>query len=60
MTTTAAAQRAGVSDTIIKRWLKRGDVQGRKERGWWTVDEASLEAYLARPRTTGRPLKEKP
>ena len=58
MTVFEASQKAGVSDTVIKRWLKRGDVRGRKEHGQWTVEAASLDAYLNKPRLRGRPRKE--
>lgn len=59
MTVKDAARRAGVSATIIKRWLARGDVAGEKTDGGWEVDMLSLERWLKnRPRLRGRPRKQ--
>lgn len=57
MTVTEAAARAGVSATIIKRWLDRGDLLGEKHGKSWTIDAKSLELYLGKPRLNGRPRK---
>jgi transposase len=59
MTVKDAARRAGVSATIVKRWLARGDVAGEKRDTGWEVDMLSLERWLKeRPKLKGRPKKE--
>jgi len=57
VTVTEAAARAGVSATIIKRWLDRGDLRGEEHGKSWTIDAESLELHLGKPRLNGRPRK---
>lgn len=56
---TEAAQQAGVSGALVRRWLMRGSVLGRKAGGRtcaWLVDAASLTAYAATTRKRGCPV----
>ena len=58
MTVRQAMELADCSDTLIKRWLKRGDIKGRKVGGEWVIEGASVRAFLNKPRGKGRPRKE--
>ena len=56
---TEAARLAGVSGTVIRRWILRGNVLARKPTGQtcgWQVDRVSLAAYAAVPRKRGCPV----
>ncbi len=55
MTTKEAATKAGVTETLVKRWLKRGDVLGTKTGRSWDVDAESLRVFLGKPRLRGTP-----
>lgn len=55
-----AAASAGLSETLIRRWVSTGRVAGIQVSRKWFVDEASLRAHLALPRERGRPVKAKP
>jgi excisionase family DNA binding protein len=52
-----AAEQAGVSETVIKRWLIAGRVAGYKKGKTWHVDADSLSAFLAVPRQVGKPRR---
>ena len=49
MTIKEAAQKAGVSETVVKRWCAEGRVNSTKVGRSWEVDAASLEEYLRQP-----------
>jgi excisionase family DNA binding protein len=42
----AAAARAGVDDSQVRRLLRDGKLVGRKIGRGWVVDVASLDAYI--------------
>ena len=41
-----AAQRLGVSIWTVKRWIKKGKLQGIRIGGWWKVDEAEVKRFI--------------
>ena len=53
MTIKEAATRAGVSETVVKRWCADGRVRCTKAGRSWVVETTSLEEYLRQP-VTGR------
>ena len=57
MTITEASARYGFSRSMIRTWLERGRLPGRVFGRTWTISKADLEAFLAKPRPTGRPPK---
>ena len=50
LTTSVAAERAGVTAQTIKNWVATGIVRGRqpRARGAWQIERASLERCLSR------------
>lgn len=60
MSVREAAEHAGVSGALIKRWLAEGRVRGLKSGRSWVVDEADLKRFLGTPRANGRPKKTTP
>lgn len=47
LTIQRAAVQAKVSETTIRRWIKDGKIQGKKNGRQWVVCNASLEEYLS-------------
>lgn len=50
MTTKDAAKAAGVSATVIKRWIAEGRIAATLDARAYDVDWGSLSEYLASPR----------
>lgn len=57
LTVTEAADRYPLSGSQIRRLLADGTVKGKKIGPIWTVDERSIEAYLATERRPGPPSR---
>jgi hypothetical protein len=60
LTTIEAARRSGMTDSNIRKLIKRGRISAHRHETSWVVDEQSLAGFVAnRPRGTkrGRPRK---
>lgn len=58
LTVKEAADRAGVSDSYMRRLLARGTVNGVQRGLQWMIDPASLRQYIeGRTRKPGRKKK---
>jgi excisionase family DNA binding protein len=60
ISTALACQRTGFSRGYIQRLVKHGRLEGVKLGHDWLIYEDSLAAFLAQPRSRGRPKVQQP
>jgi len=54
-TATTAAQRLGVTPSLVALWCREGRLPGTKRGAMWIITERDLAAFERIPRRPGRP-----
>lgn len=50
-----AAERLGLAETLVRRYVRQGRLRGEQKGRMWLIDEESLDEFAAKPRSSGNP-----